>query len=152
MNLRKSILALDDSEVVLGALSVVLSRAGYAVDTAINAGDAFTILALQPVDLMIVDLQIPSVSGFDFLTTVRRRRLSDAPALMLTASEEITDIKRARDLGAIGFFSKPFDGPTLLAKVHRILTAPELVWIDDHHSLVRGGESEHRPMRLAASK
>jgi CheY-like chemotaxis protein len=135
--MRFNILAVDDNELVSLALSTVLSNAGFDVYSTFSGAMALSALQMQAFDLLIVDLQMPQMDGFALLEQIKGQAEHRAlPALMLTASDDAMDVARARRLGARGFLSKPFKDDDLVRKTRRILTSPDIAWIDDYHCLL----------------
>ena len=113
------ILAVDDDQDLLALVAFTLTNAGYAV---VKAGD--TAAALREFDaelpnLVILDINLPSGSGFDVCREIRGR--SEVPIMMLTVRGEEEDLVRAIDLGADDYLTKPFSPRTLLARVKALL-------------------------------
>lgn len=113
------ILAVDDDPDLLALVAFTLTNSGYAV---VKAGD--TPAALRAFDeelpnLVILDINLPSGSGFDVCREIRGR--SEVPIMMLTVRGEEEDLVRAIDLGADDYLSKPFSPRTLLARVKALL-------------------------------
>lgn len=101
----KKILIAEDEEVYLRALSLVLRKAGYEVDTATNGADAIDALKNKQYDLFFTDLMMPKINGFEILSTMREQNIT-TPTIVLSNLSQATDEKKARDLGAIDFLLK----------------------------------------------
>jgi len=113
------ILTVDDDADLLALVAFALTRAGYAVVKAADAPDALRVFDAEAPDLVILDINLPSGSGFDVCRAIRER--SRAPVMMLTVRGEEADLVRALDLGADDYLTKPFSPRTLLARVKALL-------------------------------
>ncbi len=118
------LIAEDDANIADG-LTQSLRHAGYAVDCARTGSDADAALAVGQYDLVILDLGLPKLNGFEVLKRLRARH-STVPVLILTALDAVRDRVRGLDLGADDYLAKPFALSELEARV-RALTrrAPE---------------------------
>jgi len=113
------ILVVDDDPDLLALVAFALTNAGYAV---VKAGDTQAALAAFDAELpnlVILDINLPSGSGFDVCRAIRGR--SEVPIMMLTVRGEEEDLVRALDLGADDYLTKPFSPRTLLARVKALL-------------------------------
>jgi len=116
---EQRILVVDDERPIRRALEVTLTKAGYHVDTATNGDEALTAAALQPPDLVVLDLMLPDADGADVC-----RQLRDwlaAPILLISAISDEGDKIRALDAGADDYVTKPFSPGELLARVRALL-------------------------------
>jgi two-component system, OmpR family, response regulator MprA len=114
------LLVVDDDPDVRLSLRRALSCAGYSVATAAHGGDALDYLARGPVDLIVLDVLMPMVDGFE--TCRRLRERGDAtPILVLTARDGIDDRVAGLELGADDYLVKPFALRELLARVQALL-------------------------------
>ena len=114
----------DDEAINLQVLDNQLTMKGYRVIKANNGEEALKILFSenQTVDLMILDIMMPILSGFDVCKKVRERYNSmERPILMLTAKDEQKDIDSALKCGANDFISKPFERNELLVRVENLI-------------------------------
>jgi two-component system OmpR family response regulator len=114
------ILIIEDDSVLADGLSRTLRHADYAVDSAASGIEADNVLAAQPYDLVILDLGLPGLDGFEVLRRMRRRG-SSAPVLVLTARDALQDRVKGLDLGADDYMIKPFDLPELEARVRALI-------------------------------
>ncbi|HEY5852301.1 MAG TPA: response regulator transcription factor [Lysobacter sp.] len=102
------ILLVEDDAVLATVIVCTLRRDGHALDRQCDGLSASRVLRYQRFDLVVLDIGLPRLSGFDLLTGLRER--GDAtPVLMVTASDAIEDRVKALDLGADDFLCKPFD-------------------------------------------
>jgi len=113
------ILVVDDDEDIRSLLSELLGRAGYRVDEAVDGRSALRRLFEAPPSLVILDVTMPDMDGYQ--TLERIRDLSDVPVLMLTARTQ--ELERVRGLasGADDYVAKPFGRQELLARVQALL-------------------------------
>jgi two-component system response regulator MprA len=114
------LLVVDDDPDVRDSLGRALRRAGYAVGTAANGADAIDSVARSPVDLIVLDVLMPMVDGFEACRRLRER--GDAtPILVLTARDTIDDRVTGLEVGADDYLVKPFALRELLARVRALL-------------------------------
>ena len=115
----KTILVIDDERNIVELLRLYLEKEGWAV---ISAGDGETGLELHrrhDPDLIVLDLMLPRIDGFEVCREVRRR--GDTPILMLTARDDDVDSIVGLELGADDYVTKPFNPRALVARVKAIL-------------------------------
>ena len=119
---RRVIAVVDDDPRVLDALEDLLESAGYAAQTYPSAG-SLLVAGLSGVDLLITDIGMPNIDGFELRNLAKKAR-PDLPVFLITGRHEIADQDRAQ--GISGFFRKPFDGQALLAAIgHELRDRPE---------------------------
>ncbi|HUY30287.1 MAG TPA: response regulator transcription factor [Acidimicrobiales bacterium] len=131
------ILVVEDDERIASFLVKGLRAEGYAAIVVGNGEDAEHLLglAVEPFDLVLLDLGLPGVSGEDVLRNLRRRDAA-LPVVILTARAEVGEKVRGLDLGANDYVTKPFAFEELLARVRAAVrsstqpTASELVVAD----------------------
>jgi EAL domain-containing protein (putative c-di-GMP-specific phosphodiesterase class I)/CheY-like chemotaxis protein len=112
------LLVVDDEQLNRDVLRSALGRAGYDVVTTDGGAAALDLLASRPVDLVLLDVMMPVVSGFDVLRQLRATpRPVHLPVIMVTALSESRDIVQALELGADDYITKPIDLPVVLARV-----------------------------------
>src|SRR5262245_50354982 len=112
------ILIVDDEPEIVRGLEDNLRFEGYQTLTAGNGADALAVAAREAPDLIVLDLMMPVVSGWDVCRTLRARGI-DVPIIMLTARGEEADRVRGLELGADDYLPKPFSLRELLARVRR---------------------------------
>ena len=118
----KSIITVDDSSTMRRMVSFTLKSAGYDVLEANDGAEALNLLRARPVDMVISDINMPNMNGFQLLTEIKKdERLKHLPVLMVTAEARKEDIVLAAQSGAAGYIVKPFTKATLEDKVHHIL-------------------------------
>lgn len=118
----KRVLVIEDEPNIIEAISYILSRDGWTVDTHANGHDAVdTVLAKAP-DLVILDVMLPGRSGYDILTDLRAREATRAlPVLMLTARGQSKDREMAERLGVSHFMTKPFSNAEVLEALRALV-------------------------------
>lgn len=113
------LLAEDDAE--LGPqLQLALQRAGYAIDLATDGIEAEAVAALEPYDLIILDLGLPERSGLEVLSNWRHKKLY-TPVIILTARGSWQEKVAGFNAGADDYISKPFQIEELLARISAVL-------------------------------
>jgi len=122
----KRILVVEDDAAILRGLRDNLTFEGYEVVTASNGADALRLIDCDRPDLLVLDVMLPAMSGFEVCRRMRRAGV-ETPVLMLTARGQEVDRVMGLDLGADDYMTKPFSVPELLARVRAILrrTHPE---------------------------
>jgi DNA-binding response OmpR family regulator len=125
------VLVVDDEGDIRELVRELLVRAGYEVVEAPNGNEALKVFYSQQPDVVILDVQMPVLDGWETLTRIRE--VSDVPVLMLTARAEELDKVRGLRAGADDYLTKPFGRQELLARVSANLrragtreTVPEL--------------------------
>jgi two-component system chemotaxis sensor kinase CheA len=119
---RKSILVVEDSITARMLLKNILESAGYRVETAVDGIDAFTILRTEGFDLMVSDVEMPRMDGFDLTAKIRAdKALSELPVVLVTALESREHRERGIDVGANAYIVKSsFDQSNLLEVIRRL--------------------------------
>ena len=116
----KTILIVEDDPVLLRGLKDNFEAQGHVVRTARDGQKGLDALLQEPPDLLLLDLMLPKVNGYEICRTARARQL-DMPIIMLTAKGQEDDIVRGLELGADDYVTKPFSIRELLARVKAFL-------------------------------
>jgi two-component system alkaline phosphatase synthesis response regulator PhoP len=117
------ILVADDEPALLRLLEFVLGRRGYMIQGVTNGNAAVEVLKTESPDLVILDVMMPGLDGYEVLTFIRETpRLEGLPVVMLTARAQLDDIQRGLTLGADAYLAKPFDPEELLSVVESLLS------------------------------
>jgi two-component system alkaline phosphatase synthesis response regulator PhoP len=117
------ILIVDDEPEIVRGLEDNLRFEGYQTFTAADGRQALTVAAREAPDLILLDLMMPGLSGWDVCRELRTQGI-DVPIIMLTARGEESDRVRGLELGADDYITKPFSLRELLARVRAVLRRP----------------------------
>jgi len=120
------LLLVEDEELVGTMVRLNLEQDGHTVDWHRAAEPALEAAALQPYDLVVLDIMLPGISGTDALAALRRDGYG-GPVLMLTARAEVETKVASFEAGADDYLTKPFDVPELLARVKALLRRSQAV-------------------------
>jgi two-component system, OmpR family, phosphate regulon response regulator PhoB len=116
------ILVVDDEPDITALVAYHLAKAGYRVSTAANGPDALKAARDERPDIVVLDLMLPGVSGYDVLAEMRRREETrDVGVILLTARREEADRIRGLSLGADDYLTKPFSPHELALRVGALL-------------------------------
>jgi DNA-binding response OmpR family regulator len=113
------ILAVEDDPGILRMLERGLAAAGHQVLTAANGEDGALLATDEGVDVVLLDISLPELSGHEVLARIRARRPA-LPVLMLTARDDLDNKVRALDAGADDYLTKPFAFEELLARIRAL--------------------------------
>jgi DNA-binding response OmpR family regulator len=116
----KKVLIIEDDPALLRGLNDNFAAQGYEVRTANDGQRGMDALLKEPPDLLLLDLMLPKVNGYEICRIARARHL-DMPIIMLTAKGQEDDIVRGLELGADDYVTKPFSIRELLARVKAFL-------------------------------
>ncbi|MFO6422565.1 ATP-binding protein [Motilimonas sp. KMU-193] len=134
----RRILVVDDEPMNLQVLKNHLSLAGYQIRLMTNGEDALTFLQQQRVDLLILDVMMPKISGFTVAQEVRKTFSNDQlPILMLTAKTRVKDIMTGFHAGANDYLMKPFVKDELLARVHNLLELKQAAQFSQENKMLK---------------
>lgn len=121
MNKNTRILTVDDSASMRALLNHALTSQGFDVAQAEDGEVALEWLAMNEVDVVITDINMPRLDGFGLIERLRQgNRHRDRPILVLTTESSEEKKARARQAGATGWIVKPFDPEKLVAAVRRV--------------------------------
>ena len=119
--MAKKILAVDDERHIVRLVQVNLERAGYEVVTANDGKEALEKVAGENPDLVVLDVMMPYMDGFEVLQNLRRDPSTrDIPVIMLTAKAQDADVFKGWQSGVDMYLTKPFNPMELLSFVKRI--------------------------------
>ena len=117
MRENKIILVIDDSDTALLLMEFMLNDAGYTTHISSNVKNALAFLENTCPDMVLLDLSMPDISGYDFLNMRSELHLEDIPILVVSAYDSKDSIKAAISLGAVDFIPKPIVIDMLLEKI-----------------------------------
>ena len=119
---NKKVLIVDDEEHIVELLKFNLETEGYEVTTANNGIDAVKLARLEHPDLVLLDLMLPGMDGYDVCKAIKsNKEISNTPIIMLTAKGEEFDKVLGLELGADDYMTKPFSIRELQARVKAVL-------------------------------
>ena len=127
-------LVVEDDALLAEGLTRVLSRGGHAVEHATTGKHADLLLTNEEFDLVVLDVGLPDIDGFEVLRRLRKRR-SSTIVLVLTARDAVEDRVHGLDLGADDYLTKPFSVTEFEARVRALLrrtVAPSARWAVGH--------------------
>lgn len=120
------ILCVDDEEFNLDLLEALLRPHGYETLTAFNGRETLSALATKPVDLVLLDINLPVMSGLEVCKRIKSDpQLSHIPVIMITSLDTGENKMKAMEAGAEEFLSKPFDQAELLLRIGNILRSSD---------------------------
>ena len=114
------ILLVEDDRSASRFLKKGLSEVGYTVDAVFDGEEGLYLATSQVYDLVILDIMLPEMSGFELLKSARRAGIV-TPVIFLTARDEKSDVVHGLELGADDYLIKPFSFPELLARIRAVL-------------------------------
>ncbi|MEM7525040.1 MAG: response regulator [Pseudomonadota bacterium] len=119
--MTRRVLIVEDEPHIVESLTFLLSREGFDVAAIDDGAAAFDALAAEPPDVLVLDVMLPGLNGFDLLRRVRATpALAALPVLMLTAKGQRRDRETAENAGADRFMTKPFSNAEVVAAVREL--------------------------------
>ena len=122
--MAEKILVVDDEREIADLVALYLKNEGYETLVCYNGQEALEQIQAGPVDLAILDVMLPEISGFELCRRIRERY--QYPVIMLTAKGDTLDRIQGLDLGADDYSVKPFDAKELLARIKAVLRRSSL--------------------------
>ncbi len=113
------ILAVEDDERIRSAVKLALEDEGWTVDEAESGEEAIDIFQRSPPDVVLIDIMLPGIDGFELCRTLRRT--SDVPVVMVTARNDTHDVVAGLEAGADDYLTKPFAPKELSARIRALL-------------------------------
>jgi two-component system phosphate regulon response regulator PhoB len=133
------ILVVDDEPDITALVAYHLARSGYRVSTATTGPDALRAARDERPDIVVLDLMLPGVSGYEVLRELRQRQeTQDVGVILLTARREETDRIKGLSLGADDYLTKPFSPQELTLRVAALLRRLQAPAIASGSSLIEG--------------
>ena len=114
------LLLVEDSQQLNKALSTILKRNSFVVDSAYDGEEALIFIEQYQYDIIVLDVMMPKLSGFEVLKVIRDKKI-ETPVIMLTAKSTVEDKINGLDLGADDYLAKPFNTEELLARIRALL-------------------------------
>ena len=116
---KERILVVDDDKNICDLLRMYLEKEGYSVILAHNGVDAVSIFSAENPDLVLLDIMLPQLDGWQVCREIRKT--SEKPIIMLTAKDETFDKVLGLELGAYDYVTKPFDTKEIVARIKAVL-------------------------------
>ncbi len=113
------ILSVEDDERIRTAVRLALEDEGWTVDEAENGEEALVKFAQSPTDVVLIDIMLPDIDGFEVCRAIRRQ--SDVPIVMVTARDDTHDVVAGLEAGADDYLTKPFAPKELSARIRALL-------------------------------
>ncbi|MCU1453334.1 MAG: putative OmpR family two-component response regulator [Acidimicrobiales bacterium] len=113
------ILAVEDDERIRAAVKLALEDEGWQVEEAANGEEALLSFAQAPTDVVLIDIMLPDIDGFEVCRAIRRT--SDVPIVMVTARDDTHDVVAGLEAGADDYMTKPFAPKELSARIRALL-------------------------------
>jgi DNA-binding response OmpR family regulator len=148
------ILAVEDDERIREALKLALEDEGWGVEGVASGEAALEAFDRQPADVVLIDIMLPGIDGFELCRTIRRN--SDVPIVMVTARNDTHDIVAGLEAGADDYLTKPFMSKELSARIrallrrvrpsqigHERLVFGDLELIPEEGKVIQSGEEVH---------
>ncbi len=117
--MTKTILVVDDEKRIISLLKAYLEQQGFLVSTALNGKDAIYIARHEKPDLIILDIMMPEMDGYEFMRQHRKER--ETPIILLTAKVDEDDKVIGLELGADDYVTKPFSPRELTSRIRAVL-------------------------------
>ena len=135
------ILTVEDDERIRTAVKLALEDEGWSVTEAANGEDALTAFQQEPADVVLIDIMLPGIDGFEVCRSIRRN--SDVPIVMVTARADTHDVVAGLEAGADDYLTKPFAPKELSARIRALLRRARTSEVSSPH--LRFGDLEIVP-------
>ncbi|MGQ0433818.1 MAG: response regulator [Microthrixaceae bacterium] len=135
------ILAVEDDERIRTAVKLALEDEGWTVVAAATGEDALTAFQDEPADVVLIDIMLPGIDGFEVCRSIRRT--SDVPIVMVTARDDTHDVVAGLEAGADDYLTKPFAPKELSARIRALLRRARTSEVSSPH--LRFGDLEIVP-------
>ncbi len=120
MRNKKKILVVDDSETNVLLLQKLLEEEGYETEYAYSGESALKLLKKKSFSLILLDIMMPGLDGFDVLNTLKEQgKIRHTPIIMVTAKDDYHSQKKAIEMGATDYLTKPLDLEKLKNLIHK---------------------------------
>ena len=113
------VLTVEDDERIRASVKLALEDEGWIVDEAPTGEDAIAIFQSTPADVVLIDIMLPGIDGFELCRTIRK--LSDVPIVMVTVRVDTHDVVAGLEAGADDYLTKPFAPKELSARIRALL-------------------------------
>lgn len=134
------VLVIEDERDIAALVAYHLTKEGYRVRTAEGGSEALQAVAAERPDIVLLDLMLPGLSGYEVLTEIRRKpELQEVPIIVLTARREEADRIKGFELGADDYLTKPFSPRELVLRVSAVLRRAQSPAVAGSSRTLRGG-------------
>ena len=140
MNDRSQILVVDDDTDIADIVEIYLTGAGYQIHKAHSAREGLSIIEEKDISLVILDVMMPEMNGYDVAKYIRER--SSLPIIMLTAKSAEEDELKGFDVGADEYITKPFSPKILVARVNAVIRRTDGKTVSDAKKIMDIGGIE----------
>jgi CheY-like chemotaxis protein len=121
--MAKRILIIDDEEDIVNLVKMILEDAGYTVESVTDGREALKALATNQFDLILLDIMMPFMSGWEVLETMRSQEATrDVPVALLTARASPREDNQPHPTDYCEYITKPFEPDDFLRRIHKILS------------------------------
>ena len=117
--MKTRVLLIEDDERIRAAMRLALQHEGHKVEEAASGEEALSAFAQEPSDIVLIDLMLPGIDGFEVCRELRRA--SDVPIIMVTARADSHDVVAGLEAGADDYLTKPFVPKELSARIRALL-------------------------------
>lgn len=122
MGIEKKILVVDDCDTTRKLLSYIIRERGYKILNATNGIEALEVMATDPIDLIVTDLNMPQMDGYELCRSLRSQDSTrDIPVIMVTTEAGEADRKAGFEAGVTTYLSKPISPQRLLYEIEKII-------------------------------
>ena len=134
------VLVVEDERDIAALVAYHLTKEGYRVRTVSTGAEALDAVRSERPDLVVLDLMLPGLSGFEILEEMRRQpSVEDVPVVVLTARREESDRIRGLELGADDYLTKPFSPQELVLRIGAVLRRVQSAAVAGSGRVLRGG-------------
>ena len=121
--MQKKILIVEDEESLLKLESILLTTKGYLVQGAATGLAALEAVAVEPPDLILLDIMLPELDGFEVCSQLKTDpKTRHIPIIFLTAKKSPEDLARSEEVGADQYITKPFKSAMVMESIERLLS------------------------------
>ncbi|MFT4844184.1 MAG: DNA-binding response OmpR family regulator [Planctomycetota bacterium] len=118
--MQRTVLIIEDEKLIIVSTQMVLEAAGFRVESATNGEDGITQARTQAPDLILLDIMMPGIDGWETLTRLKRdAATSGVPVVIFTAREHSRGHQKSAEMGAADYFRKPFEPDELIELVEK---------------------------------
>ena len=118
--MQRTVLIIEDEKLIIVSTQMVLEAAGFRVESATNGEDGITQARTQAPDLILLDIMMPGIDGWETLTRLKRDSdTAEIPVIIFTAREHARGHQKSSEMGAADYFRKPFEPDELIELVEK---------------------------------